>query len=270
MRTIRRLHASSVKGCATIIVPHAQSLSPVHGALCWGSPALAALWEIGKDARSPPVARLARALFHRHDPLEPLRLTANKSLPGCHLRGRPAWQGHLLGLACRSASSEATRDAFAKLGVPALARETKVSIARFEALVRLLGEALQPPLAALGSDGGSDAGGDSGSNNGNGGAHVLHEAALPPGLCGSAVWLAFLWGSAASKARRALDALSLHALSPVHPSSPPLRLRLLTLPSCPPHLPTHPLPGERARVPAGARPARAAPRAPRPAHWLGR
>ena len=105
---MRRLHARSVKGCATIMASNALalSLSPVQGALCWGSPALAAVWEVGEDADSPPVARLARALFHRHDPQEPLRLTANKSLPGCHLPGRPAWQGHLLGLACRGASAE--------------------------------------------------------------------------------------------------------------------------------------------------------------------
>ena len=79
--TRRHLHARSVKGCAAIMAPDALAFSPVTGALCWGSPALSALWHVGGDASSPPVARLARALFHRHDPQEPLRLTANKSLP---------------------------------------------------------------------------------------------------------------------------------------------------------------------------------------------
>ena len=179
----RRLHARSVKGCATILAPSALALSPVQGALCWGSPALSAVWEVGGDAASPPVARLARALFHRHDPQEPLRLTANKSLPGCHLQGRPAWQGHLLGLACRGASTIEVRDQCSRLGVADVARETKVSLRRFASLVRLLGDALQPATCSLQPPSATSAA----------------NAGLPPGLCGSAVWLAYLWASATRK-----------------------------------------------------------------------
>ena len=47
--TRRHLHARSVKGCATIMAPDALALSPVTGALCWGSPALSALWHVGGD-----------------------------------------------------------------------------------------------------------------------------------------------------------------------------------------------------------------------------
>ena len=166
------------------MAPDALALSPVTGALCWGSPALSALWHVGGEASSPPVARLARALFHRHDPQEPLRLTANKSLPGCHLQGRPAWQGHLLGLACRGASSGEVREHCSRLGVAEVARESKVSLARFAALVRLLGDALQPATCdALQPPGAANAA----------------NASLPPGLCGSAVWLAYLWASATRK-----------------------------------------------------------------------
>ena len=184
MRLARRsLHARSVKGTATIMAPNALALSPVQGALCWGSPALSAVWEVGGDAASPPVARLARALFHRHDPQEPLRLTANKSLPGCHLQGRPAWQGHLLGLACRGASTIEVRDQCSRLGVADVARETRVSLQRFSSLVQLLGDALQPAACILQPPSATSAA----------------NAGLPPGLCGSAVWLAYLWASAARK-----------------------------------------------------------------------
>ena len=77
----RRLHAAAAKGTATILAPGALRFSPVHGLLCWGSPMLSALWEVGGDGDSPAVARLTRALFHRHDPLEPLRITQNRSHP---------------------------------------------------------------------------------------------------------------------------------------------------------------------------------------------
>ena len=200
--TRRHLHARSVKGCATIMAPDALAFSPVTGALCWGSPALSALWHVGGDASSPPVARLARALFHRHDPQEPLRLTANKSLPGCHLQGRPAWQGHLLGLACRGASTGEVREHCSRLGVAEVARETKVSLARFSALVRLLGDALQPAtcdaLRPATCDALRPATCDALQPPG---AARAANASLPPGLCGSAVWLAYLWASATRKVR---------------------------------------------------------------------
>ena len=69
------------------------------------------------------------------------------------------------------------RDHCLRLGVAEVARETKVSVRRFTSLARLLGDALQPPLRAA----------------------PAANVALPPGLCGSAVWLAFLWASAAKK-----------------------------------------------------------------------
>ena len=200
------------------MAPDALALSPVTGALCWGSPALSALWHVGGDASSPPVARLARALFHRHDPQEPLRLTANKSLPGCHLQDRPAWQGHLLGLACRGASTGEVREHCSRLGVAEVARETKVSLARFSALVRLLGDALQPAtcdaLRPATCDALRPATCDALQPTG---AARAANASLPPGLCGSAVWLAYLWASATRK-ECLLDflvALQEHAPSPV-------------------------------------------------------
>ena len=182
------------------MAPDALALSPVTGALCWGSPALSALWHIGGDASSPPVARLARALFHRHDPQEPLRLTANKSLPGCHLQGRPAWQGHLLGLACRGASTGEVREHCSRLGVAEVARETKVSLARFSALVRLLGDALQPATCGALRPATCDAlqPATCGALQPPGATNTAN-ASLPPGLCGSAVWLAYLWASATRK-----------------------------------------------------------------------
>ena len=63
------------------------------------------------------------------------------------------------------------REHFSKLGVAAIAREEGVSLVRFEGLVRLLRDSLQ--------------------------SHDREE--VPLGLCGSAVLLAHLWGSAASK-----------------------------------------------------------------------
>ena len=169
----RRLHARAAKGCATIMRSHQDALrfSPVHGCLAWGSPILTALWDAGSCSSSPAVARLARALFHRHELQEPLRVTQNRSLPGAHLAGRPALHGHFLGLALRQAPSREVREHFSKLGVAAIARDEGVSLVRFEGLVRLLRDSLQ--------------------------SHDREE--VPLGLCGSAVLLAHLWGSAASK-----------------------------------------------------------------------
>ena len=86
---------------------------------------------------------LTRELFHRAHPEEPLRPTANKSLPAAHLSASLC--AHVLGLASHGASGSAAHEALRRatcsetgLPLPALARETGVTIARFERLVELV------------------------------------------------------------------------------------------------------------------------------------
>eukprot|EP00966_Prymnesium_polylepis_P208263 4824213-Prymnesium_polylepis.1 len=141
LRRFRRcLHARHCKGSARILSSHALSLSPVQGLLLSSSPALAVLWEAGAAPGAPATARLARALFHRHEAQEPLRPTRNASLVGAHLT--PALAGHCLGLALRGASDADVRVALRDQGVNAIARRTKVSVARFVRFVGLLRESL--------------------------------------------------------------------------------------------------------------------------------
>ena len=142
----RHLHARNAKATATILAPGAQYLSPVHGLALHGTPALDSLLGLAKhagDEHAPAASRLAHALFHRNtgDASEPLRPTRNRSLAAAHLC--PSLQGEVLGLACRSASLPEVREALEAAGVAALARETKVSIARFERLVVLTASAVE-------------------------------------------------------------------------------------------------------------------------------
>ena len=175
----RNLHARHAKGAATLLLPDCLHLSPVHGLLIYGSPALGSLWAEGADD-GPPVARLARALFNRHEPEEPLVPARNKSLPAVYLT--PELQGHCLGLALRDASGGEVRSSLYGLGVDAIARESGVSIARFERLVGLMREAVRTTHPLHDSTGGS----------------VV--------LAGTSVVLAFVWATAPNK-RSLLDFL---------------------------------------------------------------
>ena len=167
----RLLHARHAKSICSIISPDHLHLSPIHGLLLYGSPALSSLWAAG-EATGPPAARLARALFNRHEPEEPLVPARNKSLPAIYLT--PELLGHCLGLGLRKASDAEVRSALYDLGVDAIARESKCSIARFERLVHLMGVA----------------------------SHSTEPMAYADGsvnICGTSVCLAFLWARARSK-----------------------------------------------------------------------
>ena len=83
---------------------------------------------------------LARMLFHHNHPEEPIRPTANRSLPGAHLSA--SLTAHIAGVAAAGLEGAAAHTALRNarcsetgLSLPALARETGVSIARFERLV---------------------------------------------------------------------------------------------------------------------------------------
>jgi hypothetical protein len=173
-------------GSTRIVAPEAKAYaSPARGLLFSVSPALPALWELGATAQlsSAPV-HLTRALWHRHEPAEPLRATRNRSLPGAYLAEDRRLQGHLFGLALSGASREQTVEALRLLGVNKLARSAKVSLARFSRVVETIRAGL--PAAAPGS---SDAGADGGTGH-----------AWPPTLCTATVCLGFLWSTARSKA----------------------------------------------------------------------
>lgn len=169
----RLLHARNARACATIFSPDRLRLSPIHGLLLYGSPALGSLWAAG-EAAGPPVARLARALFNRHDPQEPLVPARNKSLPAVYLT--PELLGHCLGLGLRRASEAEVRAALYELGVDAIARESKCSIARFERLVSLMGEASHSKASM-----------------------IAHADGGGVDICGTSVCLAFAWARARSK-----------------------------------------------------------------------
>ena len=199
--TWRALHAKYCKGSASILAPCALSLSPVHGLLLSSSPVLPVLWEAGVLPGAPPAARLARALFHRNEPQEPLRPTRNASLVGAHLT--PALAGHCFGLALQGASERQCRAALSKQGVNALARETKVSIARFVRFIELLRDSLagESPLPTLAGAPEMDENAASEAATGvlAGIGNHPSEAIVPAGFSGAAVLLSFLWSSASDK-----------------------------------------------------------------------
>ena len=175
VRDFRRwLHARHSKGTARIL--NSLKFSPTVGLLLHDSPALKSVWAAGEKG-APPVARLARALFNRHEENEPLRPSRNKSHPAAHLTAH--LQGSVLGLALRDELSEdALRSAMLELGVDVIARDTKVSIARFERLVALVRDASQSTQPLGSSD---------------------DQLETPIELCGVGVYLAYVWASARSK-----------------------------------------------------------------------
>ena len=155
---------SHARGTMSVLRPEARHLSPAVGlALSSGGchllsrlfelePTLAdgALIETAAGVRrwkGSPVCRLARELFHRQHPAETLQITANRSLPASHLS--PSLAAHVVGLARMAHPGDAAVHAALRaatcsetgLSLPAVARETGVSIARFERLVEVLAEA---------------------------------------------------------------------------------------------------------------------------------
>ena len=110
--------------------------------------------------RGSAVGNLARELYHRNHVDEPLRPTTNRSLAAAHLS--PSLTAAVAGLAWSRpgasavhASLRATMCSETGLSVSALARQTGVTIARFERLVEMValaddeGEPLPQPGTAL-------------------------------------------------------------------------------------------------------------------------
>lgn len=203
---VRRLHPRFLKNTGAILSDDAASmhLSLAHGALLHASPALPALWLAGAGASSPPAAKLVRALFHRHEPQEPLRPTRNQSLPGCHVGADHRLQGMLLALALAGSTEEVVRQTLLSQGVDSLARRTKVSIARFVRLAMLLGQATFP-----GQTGGATGGHALGAAEADQPGWPLHSG-LPRGLSGPSILLALAWATATSRADLLAFLLSLH------------------------------------------------------------
>ena len=186
-RLARHLHARDALSTATVLAPTSLHLSPVHGLAIFGSPALS---HLHKQRSGGAAHELTRVLFHRNTlvqgkeivehhlldevPEAPLLPTRNRSLPTAHLS--PALQGRCLGLALQRASPVEVRASLEAGGVADLARRTKCSVARFERFVGVLSAA-------------------------------VHGAPL-----GTAVFLAFVWSRAESKAclLRFLEALAPH------------------------------------------------------------
>ena len=215
----RNLHARHVKRMASVMSPECLHLSPLNGLLLLGSPALGSLWAAGESS-GPPTARLARVLFNRHDSQEPLSRSRNKSHPAAHLT--PELQGACLGCALQPQyKQDEVRRALLELGVANLARETRVSIARFERFTQLLSEAVAHPEPLFFA---ADIGSATVS-------HSMPASALPSfeesavQCCGISVMLAHVWASAESKLclLKFLTSLQRHAphLTILHPSAAP-------------------------------------------------
>ena len=148
---------SAVRGTMAVLRREAMHLSPAVG-LALSARLVSRLYELepavplAEGARVRTVdgstetwrgsasGALVRELFHRNHPEEPLRPTTNRSLPAAHLS--PSLTAHVVGLAWRRSSAAelgiSLRQAVCSdtgQSVPLLARQTGVSIARFERLV---------------------------------------------------------------------------------------------------------------------------------------
>ena len=82
------------------------------------------------------VHQLVQELFHFTLPEEPVRPTRNLSLPAAHFT--PRLLGHMLGLAHTGAPWEQIEATLRAEGIAAVAKKTRVSIARFCRLVQTL------------------------------------------------------------------------------------------------------------------------------------
>ena len=116
------LRPSDAIGTLSVLRPDRWHLSPAFGLalLSGGSPFVSRLYGLephapsdgavladGSKWRSTPSCRLARALFHRVQPDEPLRPTTNRSLPAAHLS--PSLVAHVLALALRGRRLDTSR-----------------------------------------------------------------------------------------------------------------------------------------------------------------
>ncbi len=160
---------SHARGTMTVLRAEASHFSPALGLAlsAGGSGLLSRLYDLepstpiaeGARVRGPdgssarwqasPSCALSRDLFHRVHPDEPLRPTANQSLPAAHLSA--SLTAHILGLASAEGSRSGSAASYGALrgatcsdtglSVPKLARETGVSIARFERLIEQVAHA---------------------------------------------------------------------------------------------------------------------------------
>lgn len=134
---------------------------------------LPSMWELGGTAAAPPAAQLVRALWHRHEPQQPLHPTRNRSLAGYHLAEDASLLGHCFGLAVSGTSHAGVVSALQGHRYSRLARRSKVSLSRFAKIALLASPNAVVPSAS---------------------------AALPAGCCGTTVLVSFLWCTARTKA----------------------------------------------------------------------
>ena len=137
------LRPHHVRGTCTVLSPTMRHLSPAIGLGFTGSHLLGRLHELNpptSDIAHSSASLLVTQLFHRNQREEPLYPTTNRSLAAAHLS--PSLTAHVAGIAtmglAANAASAALRGATCSetgMTLPQLARETGVTIARFERLV---------------------------------------------------------------------------------------------------------------------------------------
>ena len=122
------LPPTAARGTLTALQPAYTRLSPAVGLAlgAGGSHVLSNLFS-ASDGLGSASSALVRELFHRHHPQEPLRPTANRSLPGAHLSpslcaavAALAWERP--GSAAVNAALRATTCSATGLRLPALAQ----------------------------------------------------------------------------------------------------------------------------------------------------
>lgn len=137
------LRPHHARGTCAVLWPSMRHLSPAIGLAFTGSHLLGRLHELDPpsgDAAHSSASLLVTQLFHRNQREEPIFPTTNRSLAAAHLSA--SLTAHIGGIATAGLGANAAHAALRRatcsetgLTLPQLARETGVTIARFERLV---------------------------------------------------------------------------------------------------------------------------------------
>ena len=143
------LRAAHVRGTMSALSPNWRHLSPAIGLALSGSHLVGRLHELDPplaDKEHSAACLLTKQLFHRDHRDAPLHPTTNRSLAAAHLS--PSLTAHVAGIASSGLVGNGAHEALRKatcsdtgMQLAALARETGVTIARFERLVEQVQQA---------------------------------------------------------------------------------------------------------------------------------
>lgn len=151
MKARAGLRAVDVHGCLSSMRPTAWALSPAVGLALAQDAGLWANVRAHRSACDKPFSRLVRELTWAPCHEAPLRRTRNESLPAAHLDAELL--AHLAGLGLYTQlDDDGVHAALRAVGVSALAKRTRVTIARFVRLARTMREAADQTTPATAPD----------------------------------------------------------------------------------------------------------------------